>query len=79
MLVEYIALCRWYINITVKILDIIHRLVFHLKHNVLETRFCLRLHMELTQLAPVDGTSLSVSEDRTMDNILKIVILFKYC
>jgi hypothetical protein len=28
-----IGLLRWYINITIRILDIIHRPVFYLKHN----------------------------------------------
>jgi hypothetical protein len=37
------------INITITILDSIHRIVFYLKHNVLETGFCLRLKAERTQ------------------------------
>jgi hypothetical protein len=32
-----------YINITITILDIIHRDVFYLKHDVSETGLCLRL------------------------------------
>jgi hypothetical protein len=31
------CLWRWYLNITITILDIIHRPVFYLKHDVLET------------------------------------------
>jgi CBS-domain-containing membrane protein len=34
-----IGLCRWYINITIKIQDIVHRPAFYLKHNVSETGF----------------------------------------
>jgi hypothetical protein len=54
-----IDLWRWYINITITILDIIHRPVFYLKKkNVLETGFCHRLHVEPTQVVPADKTSL---------------------
>jgi hypothetical protein len=35
-------LWRWYINITITILDIIHRPVFYLKHDCSETGFCLK-------------------------------------
>jgi hypothetical protein len=38
-----VGLWRWYINITITILDIIHRPVFYLKHDVSETGFYLRL------------------------------------
>jgi hypothetical protein len=37
----FVKMVYWYINITFTILDIIHRPVSHLKHNVSETRFCL--------------------------------------
>jgi hypothetical protein len=40
-----IGLCRLYINITIKILDIIHRPVIYLKCNVLQTGFCLRIQV----------------------------------
>jgi hypothetical protein len=53
-----IGLWRWYINITITILDIIHRPVFYLKHDVSETGFCLHLRVELTQLGPIDTASL---------------------
>jgi hypothetical protein len=36
-----IGMCRWYINITLTILDIVHRPVFYLKQNVSETGLCL--------------------------------------
>jgi hypothetical protein len=36
-----VGLWRWYINITITILDFIKRLVFYLKHGVSETEFCL--------------------------------------
>jgi hypothetical protein len=35
-------------RITITILDIIYRPVFYLKHDVLETGFCLRLQVEAT-------------------------------
>jgi hypothetical protein len=55
-----IGLWRWYINITITIVDIIHRLVFYLKHVASETGFCLRL-----QVRPVDRDSFCL---RTMDD-----------
>jgi hypothetical protein len=36
--------------LTITILDIINRPVFNLKHDVLETGFCLCLHVEPTQV-----------------------------
>jgi hypothetical protein len=54
-----IDLWRWYINVTITILDIIHHSVFYLKRNVSETRFCLRLHMEPTQMSSIYRASLS--------------------
>jgi hypothetical protein len=54
-----------YINITITILDIIHRLVFYLKHHVSETGFCLQVKVARRQrlylfgpteeIAPEDG------------------------
>jgi hypothetical protein len=44
-----IGLCRWYSNITLTILDIIHRPVFYLKYDVSETGVCPRLQVEPTQ------------------------------
>jgi hypothetical protein len=44
-----IGLWRWYINISITILDIIY-----LKRNVSETRFCLRLQVEHSKLSPID-------------------------
>jgi hypothetical protein len=34
-----------------------HRYVYFTKHNVLETGFCLRLQVKLTQLGPIDRDS----------------------
>jgi hypothetical protein len=51
-LMQSIGIWRWNINITVTILDIIHRSVFYLKDYVSETGFRLRLKAELTQLGP---------------------------
>jgi hypothetical protein len=39
------GLLRWYINITITIVNIIHRPVFCLKHNVSETESSLRNDM----------------------------------
>jgi hypothetical protein len=50
-------------NINITILDIIHRPVFYLKHDVSETGLCLRLQVELlsrtqsTELVSVNGDS----------------------
>jgi hypothetical protein len=52
-----VGLWRWYINITITILNII-RPVFYLKHDVSETRFFLRLQVETTHLGSVDRASL---------------------
>jgi hypothetical protein len=54
MLMLFVGLWRWYINITITILDIIHRPVFYLKHGVSEAGFCLRLQLGLTQVGPID-------------------------
>jgi hypothetical protein len=43
--------------IAVTILNIIHRPVFCLKHNVSETGFCLLVQVEPTQLSPIDRSS----------------------
>jgi hypothetical protein len=48
-----LGLWLWYINITIIILDIIHRPVFYLKHDVSETGFGLRLQVEPTQMGPM--------------------------
>jgi hypothetical protein len=53
-----IGLWRRYINITITILDIIHRSIFYLKQNVSETGFCLRLQVESIQLYRIDTASL---------------------
>jgi hypothetical protein len=37
-------------NITITIMNIIHRPVFYLKHDVSETRFCHCLQVEPTQM-----------------------------
>jgi hypothetical protein len=58
-----IDLWRWYINITITILDTNHRPVFYLKHVVSETGFCIRLQVEPTQFVPVDIVSVSGHEN----------------
>jgi hypothetical protein len=54
-----ICLCRWYINIAITILDIIHRPVFYLKDDVSETGFCLCLQLEPVQVGQYKNQSLS--------------------
>jgi hypothetical protein len=49
-----IGLWLWYINITIITLDIFHRPVFYLKHDVLDNWFSLRLQVEPTQVGPVE-------------------------
>jgi hypothetical protein len=45
---------RWYINITITILNTINRPVFYLKHDVSETGVCLCLQAELAQIGPIE-------------------------
>jgi hypothetical protein len=52
-----IALRRWYINLTITILDIIHRPVFYLKHSFSQTESNLRVQVVPTQLDLTDGNS----------------------
>jgi hypothetical protein len=52
-----VGLWRWYINITITILDIIQRHVFYLKHEVAETEFCLRIQLDPTQVGPIERAS----------------------
>jgi hypothetical protein len=47
--------------ITNPVVDIIHGLVFYLKHSISETGFYLRLQMEPIQSGPMDRASLSLS------------------
>jgi hypothetical protein len=65
-----IRLWRWYINITITILDIVHRSVFYLKLKVSETGICLLLEMVLTDLFRIDGhVSIPVRKDRSQLNM----------
>jgi hypothetical protein len=50
-----IRLWRWYINVTITILDIFLRPVFYLKLDVSESGFRLRRQVELTQLGPTEA------------------------
>jgi hypothetical protein len=61
-MIRFIGLWRWYINITITILEFIHRPVFYLKHKVSETEFCFRLQVEPIQFGP-DRQSYSLSPD----------------
>jgi hypothetical protein len=64
-----IGLWRWYeyINITITILDIIHRPVFYLKYDVPENGFCLRLQVEPTESGPIDRASLRPRREKDRD------------
>jgi hypothetical protein len=61
------------LSIIIKILDI----VFYLRHEVSETGFCFRLHVETTQVGPKERAVLSpdtskrrvLIKDRAMDNV----------
>jgi hypothetical protein len=44
--------------VTITFLNIIHRPVFHLKHDVSKTGICLRLQMKHTQLDTIDRANL---------------------
>jgi hypothetical protein len=51
-------------KITITILDIMHRPVFHLKYDISETGFCFCLLVEPTQLDPIDRVSPSFRGQR---------------
>jgi hypothetical protein len=61
------------INITITILDIVHRPVFYLKRDVSETGFCLRLQAEPTHLGPIVKATLChrtpASQSQTQSHI----------
>jgi hypothetical protein len=60
-------------------LDIIHRPVYILKHNVSETGFCFRLQVKLTQLGPIDtaaGTQLML-QSTELPSFVSIVKLLQ--
>jgi hypothetical protein len=56
------GLCQWYINITLTFLNIIHRPVFYLKHDVSEMHFVFHLRVEPTQVGAIENVSLYQSE-----------------
>jgi hypothetical protein len=64
-----IGLWRWYINITITILDIIHRPVFYLRHDVSETGFYLRLQVKPTQLSSIDRGSLCLQRQKGLCSV----------
>jgi hypothetical protein len=55
--IRSIGLRQLHINTTITIPDIIHRPVAYLKHDILETGFCLRLQVVPTQLGQIDRAS----------------------
>jgi hypothetical protein len=61
-----IGLWRWYVNITITILNIIHRPLFYLKHDISETGSHLRFRLERTHLWPIDRATIYL---RTGDRI----------
>jgi hypothetical protein len=54
-------------NITITDLDIIHCPALYLKHYFLETRFCLSLQVEPTQMGPTERTSLCYRTRKRLD------------
>jgi hypothetical protein len=56
------------------ILDIIHRHVFYLKLNVLETWFCLLVQVETTQLGPRDRAGLCLEKETISLPLLRPII-----
>jgi hypothetical protein len=67
--IRSIGLCRWYINITIKILDIIHRPVINLKYNVLRTGFCLRIQVRWAQYTARLSLSLSLCLEKETTSV----------
>jgi hypothetical protein len=63
-----IGLWRWYINITITILNVIHQPDFYLKHDVSEVQFCLRLQVESTQVGTIEKASLSSPDTSSNTN-----------
>jgi hypothetical protein len=53
-----VGLWSWYVNITITILDIVHRPIFYLKQDVSETGFCLHHEVEHTHVGPIEKASL---------------------
>jgi hypothetical protein len=43
---------RWYTNVTIIILEFIHRAFFYLKHDVSENEFCICPQVEPIQMGP---------------------------
>jgi hypothetical protein len=58
--ISSVSLWRWYINITLTILDIINGPVFYWKHYISDTAFCLGLQIEPTRMGHVGRASLSL-------------------
>jgi hypothetical protein len=57
-LMRSVVLWWWYINITIIILDTIHRCVFCLKHDVSEPEFCLPFLVDLIQSDSADKSNI---------------------
>jgi hypothetical protein len=70
-----IGLWRWYINIAITILDIIHSPVFYLKHDVSEIGFRLRLQVETTQMGTKDELAIQIT---LIDFILRKYLILCY-
>jgi hypothetical protein len=67
-----IGLWRWYINITITILDIIHRSCLFLKHDVPETGFPLRLQVDPTHLDITNETGLCLRSPARILSVAKV-------
>jgi hypothetical protein len=51
------SLWRWYVSTNIMFLNIIHRPVYIIQHNVSETGSCLRLQVKPSQFEPIDWAS----------------------
>jgi hypothetical protein len=56
-----------------------HHLVYFSKHNVSETRFCLRLQAKPTQFGQIDGASPYVRTNYLIRKLKLYGVILNYC
>jgi hypothetical protein len=56
----------WYVSISMRIVHINHRPLFHLKRDASKIEFCLRVQVVTTQLSPTHRTNLSLLTPATI-------------
>jgi hypothetical protein len=54
------------LDTTITILDVIHRPVFYLKHDVSETEFCLCLQVRTTEIGRIEKAELCLRTTSTI-------------